>query len=97
MVRDLNFNIDIIAVPTVREKDGLACSSRNQYLNPGQRKQAVVFYKALETAANAGEKSAYAIVVLARQVISEAPLPRLASVVWLDAKSLQGSEVVGPN
>jgi len=42
MVRDLNFKIDIIAVPTVREEDGLACSSRNQYLNGKERKQATV-------------------------------------------------------
>src|SRR6266566_1213937 len=72
MVRDLNFNIDIIAVPTVREEDGLACSSRNQYLNSDERKQAPVLHKALEAAANAGKKSANDIVALARQVISEA-------------------------
>src|SRR6516225_1301205 len=57
MVRDLNFNIDIIAVPTVREEDGLACSSRNQYLNPEERKQAVVLHKALLAAKNSGKKS----------------------------------------
>ena len=97
MVRDLDFNIDIIAVPTVREKDGLACSSRNQYLNPDQRKQAMVLYKALEAAANAGEKSANDIVVLARQVISEAPLARIDYVELVDAQSLQPIEMVGPN
>src|SRR5213595_4189371 len=39
MVRDLNFKVDIIAVPTVREEDGLGCSSRNQYLSSDERKQ----------------------------------------------------------
>jgi len=96
MVRDLNFNIDIIAVPTVREKDGLACSSRNQYLNPDERKQATVLYKALE-AANAGKKSANDIVALARQVISEAPLARIDYVELVDAESLQPIEMAGPN
>src|ERR1700716_1132595 len=47
MVRDLNFKIDIVGVPTVREGDGLACSSRNQYLNADERKQATVLRKAL--------------------------------------------------
>jgi len=97
MVRDLNFNIDIIAVPTVREKDGLACSSRNHYLNPDERKQATVLYKALEAAANAGEKSANDIVALARQVISEAPLARVDYVELVDAESLQPLEMAGPS
>ena len=97
MVRDLNFNIDIIAVPTVREKDGLACSSRNHYLNPDERKQATVLYKALEAAANAGKKSANDIVALARQVISEAALARIDYVELVDAESLEPTEMAGPN
>src|SRR6266516_5675222 len=47
MVRDLNFKIDIMGVSTVREDDGLACSSRNQYLNAEERKQATVLRKTL--------------------------------------------------
>jgi pantoate--beta-alanine ligase len=97
MVRDLNFNVGIIAVPTVREQDGLACSSRNQYLNPDERKQATVLHKALQIAANAGEKSARDVVALARKVINEAPLGRIDYVELVDAETLQPVEIAGPD
>jgi pantoate--beta-alanine ligase len=97
MVRDLNFKTNIIAVPTVREDDGLACSSRNQYLNPEERKQATVLCKALLAAANAGNKSAREIVDLVRNVIGEAPLARIDYVELVDAETLQPVETVRPN
>ncbi len=97
MVRDLNFKTTIIAVPTVREGDGLACSSRNQYLNPEERKQAIVLHKALRAAASASEKSVRDIVDLARQVIGEAPLARVDYVEVVDAETLQPIETVRPN
>jgi len=97
MVRDLNFSIDIIAVPTVREEDGLAFSSRNQYLNPEDRKQATILFKALHASANAGKKSAGDIVALARNVINQAPLARIDYVELVDAKTLQPIETAGPN
>jgi len=50
MVKDLNFDLEIIAVPTVREKDGLAISSRNIYLTPTQRKAALVLSRSLNQA-----------------------------------------------
>ncbi|HEU4770787.1 MAG TPA: pantoate--beta-alanine ligase [Candidatus Udaeobacter sp.] len=97
MVRDLNFNIDIIAVPTIREEDGLACSSRNQYLNSDERKQAPVLYKALQAAANSGKKSASDVVALARKVIDEAPLARIDYVELVDAQILRPVEMAEPN
>lgn len=97
MVRDLNFNIDIIAVPTIREEDGLACSSRNQYLNDEERKQAAVLHKALQAAANAGKKSAADVVALARNVINEAPLAWIDYVELVDAETFEAIEMVGAN
>ena len=97
MVRDLNYKIDIVAVPTVREADGLACSSRNVYLNAEERKQAAVLRKALLAAKDSGKKSAKDIVGLTRTIISEAPLARIDYVDLVDADTLQPIELPGPN
>jgi pantoate--beta-alanine ligase len=97
MVRDLNFKIDIIGVPTVREDDGLAYSSRNKYLNLEERKQATVLGKALLAAANATEKSANDIVALVRKLINQAPLAQIDYVELVDAETLRPVEMAGPN
>jgi pantoate--beta-alanine ligase len=96
-VRDLNYKIDIVAVPTVREADGMACSSRNAYLTTEERKQAAVLRKALLAAKNSGEKSAKKIVDLTRKMISEAPLARIDYIDLVDAQTLQPIESPGPN
>ena len=50
MVADLNMNLEVVTLPTVREGDGLAMSSRNTYLNPAERRAATVLYRALTLA-----------------------------------------------
>ena len=97
MVRDLNFKTSIIAVPTVRDDDGLACSSRNQYLNADEREQATVLHKALFAAANAGKTSARDVVDLARKVIGEAPLAQIDYVEVVDAETLESIDPVRAN
>ena len=97
MVRDLNFNVDIITVPTMREDDGLACSSRNQYLNPEERKQATVLHKALLAAKNGDKKSAKDVVAVAQGLISEAHLARVDYVEVANAETLKPVDVAGPN
>jgi pantoate--beta-alanine ligase len=97
MVRDLNYKIDIVAMPTVREGDGLACSSRNAYLNAEERKQAAVLRKALLAAKECGKKSAKEIVDLVRATIAEAPLAQIDYVKLVDAETLQPIEAVKPN
>lgn len=96
MVRDLNYDIDVVAVPTVREADGLACSSRNVYLNPEERKQAPVLRKALLAAKESKTKSAKEVVDLVRNIIGEASLARIDYVELVDAETLQPIEAL-PN
>jgi len=97
MVRDLNYKIDIVAMPTVREEDGLACSSRNAYLNPEERKQAAVLRKALLAAKNSGKRSGKEIVDLTRKIIGEAPLGRIDYVDLVDGGSLRPIQSIKPN
>jgi len=97
MVRDLSYRIDIVAVPTVREDDGLACSSRNANLNPEARKQAPVLRKALLTAKESGNKSAKEIVDLVHKTIGEAPLARIDYIELVSAETLKPVEGVKPN
>ena len=100
MVRDLNFPVEIIGVPTVRETDGLACSSRNQYLNPEERVQAPVLQRGLQKArelAGKGERSAATMLAAANEIIATAPLARVDYLELVDAESLQPIQAVGPN
>ncbi len=96
MVRDLNFPIEIIAVPTVREEDGLACSSRNRYLDADERAQASVLRQSLLTAARR-KGSAEEIVGFVRKRIEEAPLARIDYVELVDAENLQRIESMRSN
>ena len=52
VIKDLNFSIDVIVSDTIREKDGLAMSSRNSYLSPFQREDALFIFKSLQRAVN---------------------------------------------
>jgi pantoate--beta-alanine ligase len=100
MVRDLNFKTEIIAVPTVRDDDGLACSSRNQYLTAEDRKQATILRKALLKGvgmARAGETSAARIVSAVRKMIGQAPRARVDYVDLVDAENFQSLDLVKPN
>jgi pantoate--beta-alanine ligase len=100
LVRDLNFPVEIIAAPTVREPDGLACSSRNQYLTAEQRAQAPVIRAALLEAAErvrGGETSASVLLSKIQEQISSRPEARIDYVEVVDADTLQRQEVAGSN
>lgn len=80
MVRDLNFNVEMIICPTVREADGLAMSSRNAYLSPEQRQAATVLYRALTAASNAyaqGERGGNHLRQIITATVAAEPLARL--------------------
>ncbi len=91
MTRDLSFSVTVKICPTVREPDGLAMSSRNEYLTVDQRKEAAVLYRALrETrrSVTAGDRSAKMIVNKIRSRITRESSGRIDYVECVDADTL---------
>ena len=97
MARDLNFALDIVVCPTVREADGLAMSSRNAYLSPAERRAAAVLYRALDAARAAfegGEREAERLRRAVAETIGGEPLARLQYVSCAHPDTLQELETV---
>ena len=91
MASDLDMNLEVVAVPTVREPDGLAMSSRNTYLNAEERKQATVLYQALKLAQKLwaeGEKDAKSIRQQMTALIQKQPLAEIDYISIADAETL---------
>jgi pantoate--beta-alanine ligase len=97
MVADLNFPVKIIVAPTLRERDGLAMSSRNKYLDAEQRAQAVILFHALQAAKAAVQKKSISAAKLKKdlqKLITAAPLAKLDYVEFFDPETLEpGTQV----
>ena len=92
MVRDLDMDVEVVVCPIVREKDGLAMSSRNVYLSAEQRQQALVLHRSLmrvQTMADRGEQDVGKLVDIGKQVIAEEPSARLDYFAIVDAETLE--------
>ena len=95
MVRDLNIDIEIIGCPIVREKDGLAKSSRNTYLSVEERNAAIILNKSLTLAKEkiqAGERDSEVIIKLIQEVINSEKLARIDYIEVVDSLSMEKVE-----
>ena len=95
MVEDLNFPVEIVACPIVREADGVAMSSRNTYLNREERSRALVLQRSLQEARqqfNAGERIAAKLIAAAKEVIAREPQVTLDYFEIVDPDTLDPVE-----
>ncbi len=97
MVRDLNMPVSIEVCPIIRESDGLALSSRNAYLNPEERKSALVLYRSLQHALelfDRGERESAKLISAGKQEFAKEPAARLDYFEILDPDSLESTPVI---
>lgn len=97
MVRDLDFNLEIVACPIVREADGLAKSSRNTYLSAEERQAALILSKSLELgreALKSGERDAQTIVRIISESLRTEPMARIDYVEVVDTENVQRLEKI---
>jgi pantoate--beta-alanine ligase len=97
MVKDLDLPIHIVVCPTMRERDGLAMSSRNTYLDDEQRQAAPVLYRALCAAKDAfdqGERDGYTLRAIMHRIIEAEPQAKLDYVSAADATTLQETSTI---
>jgi pantoate--beta-alanine ligase len=99
MAKDLNMPLEVIILPTVRESDGLAMSSRNVYLNPEQRRSATVLFRSLNLARelwSRGEKNAAVIRHSMEDLIKKEPLAEIDYISIADTKTLKELRRIEP-
>jgi pantoate--beta-alanine ligase len=92
MVRDLNFDLEIVRCPIVREPDGLAMSSRNSYLSPQERRAATVLHRSLlvsERLINKGERDPQSIILRVSDSIAAEPLAHIDYVAAVSPETLE--------
>jgi pantoate--beta-alanine ligase len=97
MVADLNMNSEVVVVPTVREDDGLAMSSRNTYLNSEERRAATVLFKSLSEVLDMWRKGAENAEILRQKMIFTVSQEKLASIEYVsiaDTKTLDELEII---
>jgi pantoate--beta-alanine ligase len=100
MVRDLNFPLQMVVCPTVREEDGLALSSRNVYLTPAERQAAPVLYRALRAAQAAyegGERHGAVLQATVETVLEQEPLAEVDYASVADPETLQEVRATAEN
>jgi len=99
LAADLNFDLEILIAPTVREKDGLALSSRNSYLNPQERSHAAALYRSLKHAESliaGGERSAAAVRTQMVEILSCAEPTQIDYVAFVEPDSFTEVETLRP-